>query len=112
MFMKSIAELEAIRQKTLGQVNLRREHEGATHVFVGMGTCGIAAGAREIMTTIVDEIGAANVTNIKVVMGPCDNAENAPVVEIHEADKEVVTFTKVDAAKAKQIVADIVGKTK
>ena len=109
---KSIAELQAIREQMQGQMSLRVEDKDAIHVVVGMGTCGIAAGAREVMATIVDEIGAANVTNVKVVLGPCDNAENAPVVEIHEADKEVVTFTKVDAAKAKQIVADIVGKTK
>ena len=41
--MKTLAELEAIRQKTLDSVNLRREHEG-TRVVVGMATCGIAAG--------------------------------------------------------------------
>ena len=45
MKMKSLADLEAIRQRTLDKVNLRREHEG-TRISVGMATCGIAAGAR------------------------------------------------------------------
>ena len=53
--MKTLAELEAIRQKTLDSVNLRREHEG-TRVVVGMATCGIAAGARPVMLAFVEEV--------------------------------------------------------
>ena len=109
---KSIAELQAIREQMQGQMSLRVEDKDAILVVVGMGTCGIAAGAREVMATIVDEIGAANVTNVKVVMGPCDDAANAPIVEIHEPGKDTVTCTKVDAEKAKQIVAGIVGGAK
>lgn len=43
--MKSLAELEAIRKKTLENVNLRKEREDGIRVVVGMATCGIAAGA-------------------------------------------------------------------
>ena len=48
--MKSMAELEAIRKKTLERINLRREDESDNvRVVVGMATCGIAAGARPVM---------------------------------------------------------------
>ena len=48
--MKSLAELQAIREKTLSRINLRREDESeVTRVVVGMATCGIAAGARPVM---------------------------------------------------------------
>ena len=57
--MKTLAELEAIRQKTLDSVNLRREHEG-TRVVVGMATCGIAAGARPVMLAFVEEVNKRN----------------------------------------------------
>mgnify|MGYP000501800874 CR=1 FL=1 len=46
--MKSIKDLEAIRQRTLDEVNLRNDRHGI-RVVVGMGTCGISAGARPVM---------------------------------------------------------------
>ena len=57
--MKSIADLEKIRQATLSKVNLRRESEG-TRIVVGMATCGIAAGARPVMNAFVDEVAKRN----------------------------------------------------
>ena len=47
--MKSLAELEAIRQKTLENIAMRKEVHDSARVVVGMATCGIAAGARPVM---------------------------------------------------------------
>ena len=52
--MKSLAELQAIRDKARGKVTLREGQDDAIRVLVGMATCGIAAGARPVLTTIVD----------------------------------------------------------
>ena len=49
--MKTLADLEAIRKKTLEQVNLRKDTH-AVRVVVGMATCGIAAGARPVMNAL------------------------------------------------------------
>ena len=54
--MKSMAELEAIRQKTLENIAMRKEVHDAARVVVGMATCGIAAGARPVMLAFMDEI--------------------------------------------------------
>ena len=53
--MKTIKELEEIRKRTLENINLRKGREGY-RIVVGMATCGIAAGARPVLTTIMDEI--------------------------------------------------------
>ena len=53
--MKSIAELEAIKKKVLDNVNLRQERAEGVRVVVGMATCGIAAGARPVMTAFLEE---------------------------------------------------------
>ena len=54
--MKSMAELEAIRKKTLARINLRREDASKlVRVVVGMGTCGIAAGARDVVLAFMEE---------------------------------------------------------
>ena len=51
--MKSLAELQEIRNRTLNQVNLRTEREDGIRVVVGMATCGIAAGARPVLSAFL-----------------------------------------------------------
>ena len=53
--MRSIQELEAIRESTLENLTLRKEHNG-TRIVVGMATCGIAAGARGVLTAFMEEL--------------------------------------------------------
>lgn len=65
--MKSMAELEAIRKKTLERINLRREDESDNvRVVVGMATCGIAAGARPVMLKFMEEINKREMSNVTV----------------------------------------------
>ena len=54
--MKSLAELQAIRDKARSQIRVREGSNDAVRVLVGMATCGIAAGARPVLTAIMDEI--------------------------------------------------------
>ena len=69
--MKTLAELEAIRQKTLDQVNLRKENNDGTRVVVGMATCGIAAGARPVMLGFVEEVKKRNLLDVTVAQTGC-----------------------------------------
>ncbi|MGI6240043.1 MAG: (2Fe-2S) ferredoxin domain-containing protein [Christensenellales bacterium] len=104
--MKSIADLEKIRQKTLSQVNLRRESEG-TRVVVGMATCGIAAGARPVMTAFLDEIGKRNLLNVVVAQTGCIGmCRYEPIVEITLPGQEKVTYINVQPEMASRIVAE------
>ena len=68
--MKSLAELEAIRKKTINNVTLRTDDD-AVRVVVGMATCGISAGARPVMTTFIEEIGKRNLGNVNVTQTGC-----------------------------------------
>ena len=54
--MKTLAELQAIREKMQSQVNMRAEDHDHIRVVVGMATCGIAAGARPVPNTLADEV--------------------------------------------------------
>lgn len=103
--MKTIAELEAIRQRTLGQVGLRKDHDEATRVVVGMATCGIAAGARVAMNTIIEEINKLGIKNVAVTATGCVGLCYAePLVEIRQPGKPTIRYGNVDAARAKEIV--------
>lgn len=105
--MKSLAELEAIRERMLSKVNLRTEDEEGIRVVVGMATCGIAAGARPVMSAFVDEIAKRNLSNVTVSQTGCIGmCRLEPIVEIIEAGKEKVTYVKMTAEKAARVVAE------
>ncbi|HPM00124.1 MAG TPA: (2Fe-2S) ferredoxin domain-containing protein, partial [Bacillota bacterium] len=61
--MKTIQELEEIRKKTLDTINIRKDRSG-TRIVVGMATCGIAAGARPVLLTIMDEIKKHDLSDV------------------------------------------------
>lgn len=103
--MKSLAELAAIREKMQSKVVLR-EGTTATRVVVGMATCGIAAGARPVLNAFVDKVNKENLSDrVTVTQTGCIGVcQYEPVVEIFEEGKEKVTYVKLDAAKAEEIV--------
>ena len=104
--MKSIAELEAIRQRTLDQVNLRREHEG-TRIVVGMATCGIAAGARPVLVAFMDEISKRKLLDVTVAQTGCIGmCRLEPIVDITCPGKEKVTYVHVKPEMVARIVSE------
>ena len=104
--MKSIADLEKIRQKTLSAVNMRRESEG-TRIVVGMATCGIAAGARPVMNAFIDEIGKRNMLNVVVAQTGCIGmCRYEPIVEVTLPGQEKVTYVHVKPEMVARIVSE------
>lgn len=105
--MKSLAELQAIRDKARGKVTLREGQDDAIRVLVGMATCGIAAGARPVLTTIVDEVAKRGLQNVMVTQTGCIGiCQFEPVVEIVEPGKEKITYVKMTPEKAVRMVND------
>ena len=103
--MKTLAELQAIREKMQSQVNLRAEDHSHTRVVVGMATCGIAAGARPVLNTLAQEVQSRGLTNkISVTQTGCIGlCQYEPIVEILEPGKEKVTYIKMNAEKAEEV---------
>jgi NADP-reducing hydrogenase subunit HndB len=103
--MKSLAELQAIREQMRDKVILR-EGSGDIRVVVGMATCGIAAGARPVLSTFVEEVNRLGLGNKVTVSqtGCIGICQFEPVVEVFEAGKEKVTYVKMTPEKAKEVV--------
>ena len=103
--MKSLAELQAIKDKMKSKVALREGH-GEIRVVVGMATCGIAAGARPVLNTLVEEVNATGLYDkVSVTQTGCIGfCQLEPIVEIIEAGKEKVTYIKMTPEKAKEVV--------
>lgn len=105
--MKSLAELQAIRDKARASVDLRSESNAEIRVLVGMATCGIAAGARPVLSAIVEEVAKRQVKNVMVTQTGCIGiCQYEPVVEVVNADGSKVTYVKMTAEKALRVVND------
>ena len=105
--MKTLAELQAIKEKMQGKVALR-EGSGDKRVVVGMATCGIAAGARPVLNAFVEQVNAAGLTaSVTVTQTGCIGiCQYEPVVEVFEAGKEKVTYVKMTPEKVSRIVSE------
>lgn len=103
--MKSLAELEQIRNKMLNKVNVRNEGEEGTRIVVGMATCGIAAGARPVLTAMMEELEKRKISNAYVTQTGCIGmCKYEPIVEVYEANGEKTTYIKMDAEKAVRVI--------
>ena len=103
--MKSLAELQALKDKMKNKIVLR-EGTGDVRVVVGMATCGIAAGARPVLSAFVEAVNDAGL-NDKVTVsqtGCVGYCQLEPIVEIHEAGKDKVTYIHMTAEKAREVV--------
>lgn len=103
--MKSLEELKAIREKMQGQVGLRSENDTQTRVVVGMATCGIASGARPVLTAFSDAVQTKKLDNVAVIQTGCIGlCQYEPIVEIMEPGKDKVTYIKMSPEKVMEIV--------
>ena len=103
--MKSLAELQAIKERMKDKIVLR---EGASdvRVVVGMATCGIAAGARPVLNAFVEAVAAEGLSEkVRVSQTGCVGlCQLEPIVEVYEAGKDKITYIKMTPEKAKEVV--------
>ena len=104
--MKSLAELQAIRDRAKANVALRKENPNAARVLVGMATCGIAAGARPVLNAFTEEIAKRGLQDDIVVTqtGCIGICQYEPVVEVEIPGQEKVTYVKMNAEKAAEVI--------
>ena len=94
--MKSLEELKAIREKMKRQMDVRDNDENNIRVVVGMATCGIAAGARPVMTAFLDEISRRGLTNVTVSQTGCIGVcRLEPIAEVFVPGQEKVTYVRL-----------------
>lgn len=103
--MKTLADLHALRDKLKEDIKLRKN--SGTKIIVGMGTCGIAAGAREVMTAILDELGKRNLLDVQVQQTGCIGmCEKEVLVDILRPGEPRITYGKVKPQDVPKIIAE------
>lgn len=105
--MKSLAELQEMREKNRGRVALRENKESSVRVLVGMAECGIAAGARPVLAAFVEETAKRGLSDIVIMQTDCIGiCPYEPVVEVVSPDGEKVTYIHMTPEKAVRVVND------
>ncbi len=103
--MKSLEELRRIRDAAQQMMHVR-QGDDTVRIVVGMGTCGIAAGARTTLAAIMDELEKRNLHDVVVTQTGCVGlCEKEPLVDVIRQGQPKVTYGYVDGERARQIIA-------
>ncbi len=100
--LKSREDLKQLREKAKELVAARET--GRTKVIVGMGTCGIAAGAREVMAAILEELNRRNVQATVTQTGCIGMCEKEPLVDVQRPGEKRITYGNVKPSDVPRII--------
>jgi NADP-reducing hydrogenase subunit HndB len=102
----NLEELKKIREKAQKDVELRQK-QSRIRIVVGMGTSGIAAGARDVLKTFIEEIGRRNLADVIVTQtGEKGLASQEPLVEVYEEGKPLVVYGNMSTEKVKRVIVE------
>jgi NADP-reducing hydrogenase subunit HndB len=91
--LKTLEDLKKLRDSAQKEINVRVET--GTRIIIGMGTCGIAAGARETMHAILDELKKREIDAHVTTVGCIGMCVKEPLVDIEQAGKPRITYGNV-----------------
>jgi NADP-reducing hydrogenase subunit HndB len=106
--VKSLDELKQLRQQL--QKDIKARTEATTTITVGMGTCGIAAGAREVMQAVLDQLASRGVEAHVTTVGCIGMCSKEPLVDVKRGDEPKITYGNVTPAMVSRIVDEHLGK--
>jgi len=104
--MKTLEELKKLRDESKKNLEMRDTNK-KIRIVVGMATCGISAGARPVLQTLIEEVDKNNLNDVQVVQTGCIGiCRYEPIVEVYKPGEEKVTYIFVDSRKAKRIISE------
>lgn len=100
--LQSLDDLRRLREET--KQSMLSRHGAETQIIVGMGTCGIAAGAREVMAAILEELAKRNL-NVTVLQTGCIGmCEKEPLVDVVRPGENRITYGNVTPRDVPRII--------
>lgn len=102
----SIEDLDKISQR-VRKTTLLREGAGRAKITVHMGTCGIAAGARTIMSTLMDEFEKQDITDVILTSSGCAGlCSREPMATVELKDEAPVKYADLTPEKVRKILSE------
>ncbi len=102
--LKSLEELQQLRERV--QSELKARSAASTTITVGMGTCGISAGAREVMHAILAELERLKIDAHVTTTGCIGMCSKEPLVDIQQGDQPRVTYGNVTPAMVPRLIEE------
>jgi NADP-reducing hydrogenase subunit HndB len=102
--LKSLDDLKRVREEA--QATLQARVDTGTTIVVGMGTCGIAAGARETMHAILEELAAREIDAHVTTVGCIGQCVKEPLVDIEQAGKPRITYANVRPDMVSRLIGE------
>ncbi len=103
--MKSLEELRELRAELEKEISARNS-EGKPKIIIGMGTCGIAAGARDILQAVTQELRKRNLDVITTQTGCIGMCEQEPLMDVQLPGQDRITYGKLTARDVERIVVE------
>lgn len=102
--MKSLEDLQKLRDEALRKMNIRYI-KGGFRIQVGMGTCGIASGAKQVLQGFLKEIEARNITNVAVTQVGCmGECAYEPMAEIVDENGQSFVYCTITQSMITEII--------
>ncbi len=102
--IKSLEELRKLREEAIKSMKVREST--STKITVGMGTCGIAAGAREVMHAILDELEKRKIDANVITVGCIGLCAEEPLVTIERGGQPRITYGKISIEKVPKLIEE------
>jgi NADP-reducing hydrogenase subunit HndB len=105
--VKSLADLKKIKEELHAKMDLREKSndpDAQVQIKVGMATCGIASGAKEVMEFLIEASAKRGIKSIVTQTGCMGYCYAEPTIEVKMPGKEPVVFGDVDVKKADDII--------
>jgi NADP-reducing hydrogenase subunit HndB len=102
--MKSLEELKVLRDETMKKMQMRYV-EGGYRIQVGMGTCGIASGAKQVLQAFLENIETHQLKNVAVTQVGCmGECAYEPMAEVIDVSGQSFVYCNINLANVKEIV--------
>ena len=108
--LKSLEDLQKLRERVQGELQSRSA--ASTTITVGMGTCGISAGAREVMRAILAELKQRGIEAHVTTTGCIGMCSEEPLVFIQQGDQPRVTYGKITPTMVPRLIEEHLVKGK
>ena len=102
--LKNVEELKKLRAEALKDIMVRTQT--GTRIIVGMGTCGIAAGAREVMNAILKELEARKIEAHVETVGCVGMCAKEPLVDIDQAGKSRIRYANISPENVPRLIEE------
>jgi NADP-reducing hydrogenase subunit HndB len=104
--LKNAADLEKMRKKVKASL-AARQSAGCAQLVVSMGTCGIAAGARETVSSLLEEAENQKIQNITITQSGCKGlCDREPMLTVIKPGEKPVTYGDVTPETARRILTE------